>query len=285
MFAAVRHPFAGLIVFAHRIEKIRKTFRIRDSDMAEYLRLRQICLVAPRLAPVVSDLEEIFGVKVCYRDPNVGKYGLENALFVIGTNFLEIVAPIEDNTAAGRFIARTKGHGGYMAIFQASDVPRRQQHAETIGVRVAHVIDRDTYQSAQLHPRDCRAAFIDFGHSTGGDDRMGTWWPAGEAWKDFIDTGQTQRMVGIEIESPHPSDIAEHWSRIIEAPLARDNGDPLLTFEDGAIRFVGGETECLGAVVIKVADVEKTLSRAVACGRRMTGDSFHLGGVNFRVRG
>ena len=61
--------------------------------MADYLRLRQICLAAPKLEPVVSDIHDIFGVEVCYRDPNVGAFGLQNALFVIGTNFLEIVSP------------------------------------------------------------------------------------------------------------------------------------------------------------------------------------------------
>jgi hypothetical protein len=203
---------------------------------------------------------------------------------VIGTNFLEIVSPIEPNTAGGRFIERTKGHGGYMAIFQASDPKRRQAHAEKMGIRIAHVIDRDTYQNAQLHPRDCRATFIEFGRSTGGDDRMGTWWPAGEKWKDFVRTAETKRMLGIELESPRPNDLAAHWSKIIEAPLKTDKGDPVLTFEDGAIRFVEGETECLGALVVEVTDVAKTLSRAVACGRRVEDDSFHLGGVNFRVR-
>ena len=38
---------------------------------------------------------------VCHRDPAVGKYGLENALLPVGTNFLEVVAPVEANTAAG----------------------------------------------------------------------------------------------------------------------------------------------------------------------------------------
>lgn len=252
--------------------------------MADYLRLRQICLAAPKLEPVLSDIRDIFGVEVCYRDPGVAAYGLQNALVVIGTSFLEIVSPIAANTAAGRFIERTRGHGGYMVIFQASDPERRQAHAEKMGVRVAHVIDRDTYRNAQLHPRDCRAAFIEFGRSMGGDERMGTWWPAGENWQEFIRTGDTKRMLGIEIESPHPGDIAAHWSRIIEAPLGNDVGNPILTFEGGWIRFVEGGTECLGALVLEVSDVAETLSRAVAHGHRVEGDSFHLGGVNFRVR-
>lgn len=251
--------------------------------MADYLRLRQICLAAPRLAQVTEDLKSIFKVEICYRDPNVARYGLENALIPIGTDLLEVVSPTREDTAAGRFISRTRGHGGYMAIFQASDPRRRQAHAETLGVRCAHVIDRDAYQSAQLHPRDCRAAFIELGHSTGGDDRMGTWWPAGEQWKDFIRTADTRRMMGIELESPKPTELAAHWSKILETPLMKSDGAPVMKFEDSVIRFVSGPADALSAILVQVNDVPATLERAVSCGYRVDGNSFHLGGVNFRI--
>ena len=61
--------------------------------MASYMRLRQICLVAPHLEPVVGDIADIMGLNVCYRDPGVGKYGLENMLMPLGPSFLEVVAP------------------------------------------------------------------------------------------------------------------------------------------------------------------------------------------------
>ena len=48
--------------------------------MANPVRLRQICLVAPHLEPVVGDIAGIMGLNVCYRDGNVAKYGLQNAL-------------------------------------------------------------------------------------------------------------------------------------------------------------------------------------------------------------
>lgn len=251
--------------------------------MADYLRLRQICLAAPRLARVTDDIQSIFKVAVCYRDPNVARYGLENALIPIGTDLLEVVAPTREDTAAGRFISRTRGHGGYMAIFQASDPRRRQAHAEALGVRTAHVIDRDAYQSAQLHPRDCRAAFIELGHSTGGDDRMGTWWPAGEQWKNFIRTDDTRRMLGIEIESPAPADLAAHWSKILETSLSSSDSVPSMQFEGSTIRFCSGPVDALSAILIQVQDVSATLERAIDCGYRVAGNSFHLGGVNFRV--
>ena len=61
--------------------------------MAHYLRFRQVCLVAPALEPAASDLSFILGLDICYRDPAVGKYGLENALWPVGDMFIEIVAP------------------------------------------------------------------------------------------------------------------------------------------------------------------------------------------------
>src|SRR5437764_881758 len=105
--------------------------------MASYLRLRQICLVAAHLEPVIPDISEIMGLNVCYRDGNVAKYGLENALLPVDTILLEVVAPIQQGTAAGRFLDKTGGRGGYMAIFCCDDPDERARHARQIGVRVA----------------------------------------------------------------------------------------------------------------------------------------------------
>src|SRR4030095_4023107 len=109
--------------------------------MAEYMPLRQTCLVAPHLEPVISDIAAIMGLSICYRDGNVAKYGLENALLPVDTILLEVVAPIRPGTAAGRFLEKTGGGGGYMAIFCCDDPDARGAHARKMGVRVANVID------------------------------------------------------------------------------------------------------------------------------------------------
>jgi Glyoxalase-like domain len=251
--------------------------------MADYLRLRQICLAAPRLQNVIDDLQEIFKVEVCYRDPNVAPYGLENALIPIGSDFLEVVSPTREDTAAGRFISRTRGHGGYMAIFQTSDPHGRQAHAQALGVRTAHEIEREAYQSAQLHPRDCRAAFIELGHSVGGDDRMGTWWPAGTHWKDFVRTSDTIKMLGIELESPAPKELAAHWSNILQTPLSLVGDANVLNFEGTTIQFVTGSAEVMATILVQVTHAAATLERALAHGYRVQDQTFHLGGVNFRI--
>src|SRR5690348_2972257 len=119
-----------------------------------YLHLRQICLVAPRLEPVVADIAAIMGLEVCYRDPHVAKYGLENALLPVDTILLEVVAPTRDGTAAGRFLDKSNGQGGYMAIFACDDPDARAISANALGVRTANVIDHPPYHGVQLHPRD-----------------------------------------------------------------------------------------------------------------------------------
>ena len=251
--------------------------------MATPLRLRQVCLAAPRLEPVLDDLQAILGLQVCHRDPGLIAYGLENALLPVGTDFLEVVAPVQADTAAGRFIHRTRGHGGYMAIFQCDDPKAGQARAAALGVRTAHEIDRPGhYTSVQLHPRDCRAAFIELGHSPGGDDRAtGTWWPAGPHWQEGIRTSQTRGLLGITLESPEPSALRAHWARILGLP---EGGDAPLVVDGSWIAVEPGPADALGAIDLAVADVAATLDRAVDRGLWVQGDRFHIAGVHFRVQ-
>ncbi len=82
------------------------------------IRLRQICLVAAKLVPAVEDLKAVLGLEVCFKDKGVEVFGLENSLLPVGSNFIEVVAPIKENTAAGRYLKRRNGDGGYMVICQ-----------------------------------------------------------------------------------------------------------------------------------------------------------------------
>jgi len=249
--------------------------------MAAPLRLRQVCLAAPRLEPVLDDLQAVLGLRICHRDPGLIAYGLENALLPVGHDFIEVVAPVQADTAAGRFIRRTRGHGGYMAIFQCSDPKAGQARAAALGVRTAHEIDRPGhYVSVQLHPRDCRAAFIELGFSPGGDDRAtGTWWPAGPHWQAGVRTDDTHRLLGIVLESPEPAALLAHWARILGQPEGA-----ALQVDGSSISAEPGAADALGAVQLAVADVDATLDRAVDRGLWVQGSSFHLAGVHFRLQ-
>ena len=65
--------------------------------------IRQIVMVSALRDPIVNSLCELFECEVSFNDPGVGHFGLENAVIPIGTDFLEVVSPKEENTTAGRF--------------------------------------------------------------------------------------------------------------------------------------------------------------------------------------
>ena len=252
--------------------------------MAGYLRLRQICLVAPQLEPVIGDISGIMGLNVCYRDGNVAKYGLENALLPVDTILLEVVAPFQPGTAAERFLGKTGGRGGYMAIFCCDDPDARGRHADTIGVRIANVIDHAPYHGVQLHPRDCRAAFIEFNHTDGSDDSLGPYPPAGPDWQRSIHTDVTQALIGVEMTSPQPQALAAHWGRILDISVTKnDSGEPELKLPNCSFRFTRGDNEIMSGLDFRVSDVAAVRDAAKQRGCAVSGDSFGLGGVTFHL--
>ena len=248
------------------------------------LRLRQICVVAPQLEPAVDAVADIFGLEVCHRDPAVAKYGLANALFVFGCQFLEIVAPIREGTAAGRFLDRSGGRGGYILIFDTSDPERRRAHVEALGVRVAHTMDYPgAFYGIQLHPRDCRATMLEFDRSVGNEHLDGAYWPAGHDWQHARRPDRAGGIAWVDVDSPNAQSLAAHWARIIDRPLERnDAGDPVLRFDIGAVRFLTvapGVPEHLSAVHVEVDDPDRVRSLARARGCATEADGFVLCGV------
>src|SRR5215467_1391083 len=117
-----------------------------------WLRLRQIALVAEKLAPVTEDLHEILGLEVGFRDPGVKTFGLQNALFPVGGQFIEVVSPIQEGTAGGRYIERRNGDGGYMVITQCDDHAPRKNRVNELGIRKVLEADDHNYHIMQLHP-------------------------------------------------------------------------------------------------------------------------------------
>ncbi|WP_456763108.1 hypothetical protein [Bradyrhizobium sp. USDA 4011] len=249
--------------------------------MAEYMRLRQICLVAPQLAPVIADISAIMGLDVCYRDGNVAKYGLENALLPVDTILLEVVAPFQPGpgTAAGRFIEKTGGRGGYMAIFACEDPDARGAKANAIGVRTANVITHAPYHGVQLHPRDCRAAFIEFNHTDGSDDILGPYPPAGPDWQKSIRKDTTLALTEVEMQGPEPEGLAAHWGRIIGVP----SDGTVVKLPNSSFHFVKGDSEIMSGLTFKVVDKAKVLAAAKARDCAVQGDEFLLCGVTFKL--
>jgi len=245
--------------------------------MADYMRLRQICLVAPHLEPVISDIAAIMGLSICYRDGNVAKYGLENALLPVDTILLEVVAPTQAGTAAGRFLDKTGNRGGYMAIFCCEDPAARGAKANAMGVRTANVITHAPYHGVQLHPRDCRAAFIEFNHTDGSDDMLGTYPPAGPNWQKSIRKDTTLALTDVRCRAR----IRKGWRALGQDHRRRrdeGSGCPVLKLPNAAFHFAKGPVDLMTGLTFRVADVARVREAARAKGCKVEGDAFDLAG-------
>lgn len=251
------------------------------------LRLRQICLVASELAKPVEDLKQIFGLNTCFHDPNVAKYGLENALLPIGSNFLEVVAPFREGTAAGRYLERRHGDGGYMVILQCDDAADRERRMLDLKVRIANRLDYGTYLGLQLHPKDTGGAILETSTDPRSTAADGPWHPAGDDWASAVRTDITTDLIGAELQSGDPGDLAARWARILDTPLQNDaQGNPALVLENAELRFIpadDGRGEGLSGLDIRVADRGYIFREAESRGCDTTDDTVIVCGVRFKL--
>jgi hypothetical protein len=256
--------------------------------MQPYLRLRQVCLAAPHLQASSALIGALLGVEECHRDASVASYGLENALFPIGADrFLEVVSPTGPGTAVGRFLQQTQGRGGYMLIFDCDDPKARAERAAALGVRIAHHIDRARFQGYQLHPKDCRASFLEFDHTLGGEDPGGAYWPAGEDWQRHVKTDVTRDLEGVEVLSDDPAGLAQRWSAIIGLPASAADSRHVFRVDRQTITIFaapGTARERLDAVALVVRGARAILARARQMGLETREDAFALCGVWMRLR-
>jgi hypothetical protein len=217
------------------------------------IRLRQIAIVAAELDPVVDDLCRRLAVSVCFRDPGVSEFGLHNALMTVGDQFLEVVAPTQGGTTAGRLLDKRHGDGGYMAIFEVDDLDDRVEHLQRSGVRVVWGIDLPDIRGRHLHPRDVGGALVSIDEPR----PAGSWRWAGP-WQAHAEASVVSAIAGVTIGATDPAAMRTRW-----AALGLDH----------AVRFVDAGPRGDG---IDGVDL-------VATDRDRSGESFEIAGVTFRL--
>lgn len=250
--------------------------------MYHHYKLRQIALVARELAPVEDDLLAIFGLSVAFRDPAVGKFGLENIVVPVGNQFIEVVAPVTAGTTAERYLDRRGGDGGYMVILQCADPAARDRRVADLGIRTVHAFRHDDYDGLQLHPRDTGGTFLEVDWAPGFDEADGAWHPAGDDWRPARRTAVATGLVAAEIQAAAPLALADRWAAILDLRT----GSPSIPLDMGAIRFVtalDGRGEGLGGIDIAVTDRDHVLREATARGRLVSDSQVLVGGTRFNL--
>jgi hypothetical protein len=236
------------------------------------VRLRQAVLAASELEPVAAALRTALGLHEPYRDPGVGEFGLENVVFALGDCFLEVVSPTRADTAAGRYLSRRGGDGGYMVIFDLEDLEGARSRALERGVRVVWQIDLPDISGTHLHPADMRGAIVSLDQSR----PYGTWRWGGPEWTGRTGAGAPGRLAGITLAVADPAETAARWGEVLGAQVSAGDGGEglLLCVQGGEVRFAAAASEREEGLVEIALELPQELPGGA--------EAIELGGVRLR---
>ena len=248
------------------------------------MRLRQIALVARDLAAARAEVTGVLGLDYAYDDPGVGKYGLCNAVFPVGTTFLEVVSPKAPGTTAERLLGKRGGDGGYMVILQVDDLAAARARVHEAGARVVDQIDRDGAAFTHIHPKDIGGAILSI-------DRMipkERWEWGGPHWTEHVQTDVCVAIVGAELQAEDPGRMASRWAAVLGRSAEQSEDVWKIKLDEGEIRFVAardGRGEGLGGFDVMVRSPNDARRRAQALGLLDPEGQIMLSGTRLRLVG
>ncbi len=228
------------------------------------MRLRQIALVANDLRPVERDLIDAFDLEVCYRDPGLSTFGLRHGLYAIGDHILEVVAPKQEGTTAGRYLERRGGDGGYMVLVQVDDLDAHRERLAGTDLRIVFEADGPGIRGIHLHPADVGGAIV----SIDQNEPPEAWGWAGLDWAYHAASTVVDDLVAVDIQADDPAALAARWSVALDRPV---ESDTTIALDDGVIRFVpatDGRGDGLAAADLTAVDRGRAGETTTICGTR-----------------
>ena len=246
------------------------------------LRIRQIVFVVRDLATTSRQLAELLALDPPYRDPGVAEFGIDNAVYAFGDQFIELISPTGNGTAASRHLDR-RGEGGYMLILQTDDFDRDRARIRALGVRTVWEKELPDIRAMHLHPNDLGGAIV----SVDQPKPAAAWRWGGPDWQPQTGRAGAQRVVGITIEANDPHKMAARWAEVLglAAPLAFDGGHRL-ALEGGRVDFIAvtAREEGIVGFTLEVVDPPVVIEAARRLGLLVKGDAVDAFGTRLVLR-
>ena len=269
------------------------------------LRLRQVVLVARSKADTVAGLQAVLDLAPAHGSGDLSPYGLpadgpmseggrkvladlgvENLLFPVGADFIEVMFPTRPDGTTVSFMDRRGGDTGYMIILQTDDVEHYEALAAKEGVRIAHKAQFPKYLDIHLHPRDCGGALLSMARELPDNVADGAWYPAGTAWQERPGSSAVSAIVGAEMRSPDAEALARRWGRLLDLPVEATETGWVIAIDDAVLRFVpadGAQKEGFYGIDLKVRGRDRVVAGAQAAGIPIVGDRLTLCGMAIRL--
>ena len=246
------------------------------------MRIRQIVFAAAELNAGAAVLRTLLDLDAPYRDPGVAEFGLDNAVFVFGDQFIEIVAPTRAGTTAGRLLER-RGDCGYMLILQTDDFERELARFERLGVRRVWARDLDDIRATHLHPKDLGGAIV----SVDQPRPAAAWRWGGPHWTPQGGGAGLQRVLGIGVCAADPQAMAARWAQVLGLGMPAAHGaTPRLLLDGGWVDFEPADArgEGISRCTLAVTECGAALDRARGLGLAEAGGTVTLFGTRIELR-
>ena len=200
--------------------------------------IRQAVLAARDLTRVESELCQVLGIQVAYRDPAVGFFGLVNAVMPVGTQFVEVVSPITADAPAERFLTRRGHDAGYMLLIQTDELASDRARIDALAsdrVRVVWSAELDDISAMHLHPHDTGGAILSLDQPV----PARSWRWGGPEWERAVHTEVVSAITGVELTAADPERLAARWGELLGRSIVENaDGAPAIQLDGSRLTFV-----------------------------------------------
>ena len=243
------------------------------------MKIRQVALASSNLEETDKTFRRLLGCDQTYADPEIIYFGLDNRLYTLGDCFLEVVSPVQPNTAAGRFLDRRGGDGGYMVIVQVENLAEEQVRLADTAIRTVFADDRGNAKAIHLHPKDVPGAIPSLDEMSPPE----SWFWAGDGWEQRA--GRYVRgILAVEIRSLDAEATGQCWSEAYGIELMQAGNGWRLEMGGTEIRFIydaAAAEPALMAIDVDAVDLPAICAAADDMGLERDGRVVTVCGVAF----
>ncbi len=247
------------------------------------MRLRQLVLVTQEIDILAEQICELFELKISFCDPELAHFGLENRMIPVGDTFIEVISPVQENTAAERYLRKRNGPSGYMVIVDVDDIEYEKQRIKNENLKIIwhenRIVAGTHAQAIHLHPEQTGGAILSL-------DSMvpkSAWLWAGTNWQNDINQSLVESLIGVVLQSHNPEKLCANWEVALGKKRSRAVDEFSIDLEKSKIKFIE-ETDFRGeginAFILLTGKSDKIYKRALERGF-IANNMITLGGVNF----
>ncbi|MAT61837.1 MAG: methylmalonyl-CoA epimerase [Micrococcales bacterium] len=141
---------------------------MNDAVSAIATRIDHVGIAVPNLDDAIEFYRSAFGLESVHEETNE-EQGVREAMLQIGDSYLQLLAPLSDDSPIGKFLDRN-GPGIQQVAFGVDDIEAAGDQLRSAGVRVLYDSPKIGTGGSRVnfvHPKDCGGVLVELVESTG----------------------------------------------------------------------------------------------------------------------